>query len=116
VGISIGGDRLRAQARHGNDQWPCGWANRALVDSVNVPVVNVRVVRMAMGHCSVFVPVAVTAWAAPARFMLMLMLMVFIMAVFVLMLHLLVDMFMPMVFSQVQPHAHSHQGGGDPKP
>ena len=114
MGISIGGDGLRAQARHGNDQWPCGWANRALVDSVNVPVVNVRVVRVAMGHCSVFVPVAVTAWAAPAWFMLMLM--VFIMAVFVLMLHLLVDMFMPMVFGQVQPHAHSHQGGGDPKP
>lgn len=114
MGISIGGDRLRAQARHGNDQWPCGWANRVLVDSVNVPVVNVRVVRVAMGHCSVLVPVAVTAWAAPAWFMRMLM--VFIMAVFVLMLHLLVDMFMPMVFSQVQPHAHGHQGGGDPKP
>ena len=103
MGISIGGDGLRAQARHG-----------VLAESVNVPVVNVWVVRVAVRHCSVFVPVAVTAWAAPAWFMLMLM--VFIMAVFVLMLHLLVDMFMPMVFSQVQPHADGHQGGGEPKP
>ena len=92
MGISIGGDGLKAQARH-----------EVLAESVNMPVVDVWVVRVGVRHCSVFVPVAVTVWVAPAWFMLMLM--VFIVAVFVLMLQLMVDVFMPMVFSQVQPHA-----------
>ena len=79
-----------------------------------MPVVNVRIMRMAVPHDWVLVPVGMPVLAAPAWFMRMLV--VFIVAVLVLMRQRRVKVFMRMVFGQVQPHAQRHQRSGEPEP
>ena len=71
-----------------------------------MPVMNIRVVGVAVLHGEVGVPVAMFAAAAPLRVMRMLV--VFVLAMFVCMLQHLVQMVMCMVLGEVQPHAQAH--------
>ena len=78
-----------------------------------MPVVDVRVVRMAVLYGGVRVMVAVCTTSIP--FCVVRMLVVLIVAVFMRMLHFLVQMVMRVVFGEMQPHAQPHQRRGDPK-
>lgn len=80
---------------------------------MNVPVVNVRVMRVAVLHSQVFVQMAVPALAGQIRCVRMLM--VFIMGMRMVVLQNLMQVFVGMVFRQVQPYAPSHQCCGNPE-
>lgn len=68
-----------------------------------VPVVNIRVMRVAVLHRDVRMQVAVTFATIQWRFVRVLV--VLIMAVFMFMLQPLMQVFMGMVLREVQPHA-----------
>jgi len=68
-----------------------------------VPVMNIRVMRVAVLHCDVHMHVAVPITAVPFGFVRVLV--VLIMAVFMFVFQPLMQVFMDMVFCEVQPHA-----------
>lgn len=70
---------------------------------MRVPVVNVRVMRMAVFDGGVRVVVAVLTTSIP--FCVVRVLVVLIVGVFMRMLHFLVQMVMRVVFGEMQPHA-----------
>lgn len=72
---------------------------------MTVPMVNVRVVRMLVGHRSMVV-MNMRLTAIPREIVLMLV--VFIMPMGVGMLHRVVRVFVLMPFTQMQPHAKRH--------
>lgn len=78
-----------------------------------VPVVQVRVMSVAMNHRCVPMPVAVRLTRRDVRRMLMLVMAVMDMAM--LMLERLVHMLMPVRFGQVQPNPDRHQDPSDDK-
>jgi len=80
---------------------------------MNVPVVNVRVMRVAMPYGDMLVQV--TVFSTRGRLQCVRMLMVFIMRMFMVVLQDLMQMLVGMVFRQVQPYAQSHQHRGHPE-
>ena len=85
---------------------PCG-------NSMRVPVVNVWEMRVAVPQLGVGVPVAVFLAAIPASRMVVLM--VFVVNMFVAVYQHFVDMLMIVFFSQMQPHAQTHQSRRNPE-
>lgn len=73
---------------------------------MTVPVVNVRVMGVAVRDDDMLVGMAVLASATPVG--LMYMLVMRIMTVRMFMLHFLMDMLMCMLLGQVQPHSNCH--------
>ena len=80
---------------------------------MGVPVMNIRVMRVAVRHGDVRVQVAVIFIATQASFMRVKV--VFIMAVLMRMLHHLMQVFVGMVFREVNPHTQSHKSCGNPE-
>ena len=78
-----------------------------------MPVVDIRVVRVAMLDGGVAVPMAVLFPAGHARFVCMLV--VFVMHVLVRVLQHLMLVLMGMVFREMQPYAQGHQSRRNPK-
>lgn len=85
----------------------------ALSGSMQMPVMNIRKVRMLVHHRLVPVPMLVGLLAGPRERMLVLVVIVVDMPMTVF--HRLVHMFMLMMLGEVQPYAPGHQGGGEPE-
>ena len=80
---------------------------------VPVPVVEVRVVRMAVHQRRMVVRMGVRRAAVPVRVVLMLV--VHIVDMLVRVFHRVVDVRVQMPFGQVEPDAQGHERGGDPE-
>ena len=81
--------------------------------SMHVPVVNIRVMGMAVLDGQVCMPV--TVFAGVTCIQTMGVLMVRIVFMFVLVFQPFVLVLMGVVFSEMQPHAQAHQHGSNPK-
>ena len=73
---------------------------------MHMPMVNIRVMRVAVPYGQMHVAMAVSSLAAPRKFMRMAV--VFVVAVRVVVVQRLVQMLVSMVFGQVQPDAQAH--------
>ena len=80
---------------------------------MGMPVVRIRVMRMAMGHRSVRVFVRMGLLAVPWKIMLMLMMQIMAMSVRVSERFMCVLVLVPL--GQMQPDATRHQCSGDPE-
>jgi hypothetical protein len=80
---------------------------------VRVPVMEVRIMRMAVPHCRVLVLVAMRLVPVPAGRMLVPVMLV--VHVLVRVCHALVDVLMLVALRHVQPHAGRHQRAGNPE-
>ena len=82
--------------------------------SMDMPMVNVRVVRVAVLNCCVHVRMLVRSRTTPHKIMGMLVML--IVAVCVVMLQRFMKMLMHMILREVKPHPPTHQHRRDPEP
>lgn len=80
---------------------------------MNMPVMNVRVMRMAVPDGEVRVPMTVLYGFESVKPMLMLM--VLVMDVLVLMFQNIMQVFMVMMFSEVKPYTQPHKHRSNPE-
>ena len=80
---------------------------------MHMPMVNIRVMRVAVPYGQMHMPMAVSSLAAPRKIMRMAV--VFVVAVRMVVVQRFMKMLVRMVFGQVQPDAQAHQRGGNPE-